>query len=118
MAFTLPTFNIQVAIRTGGITGPLRVTVMANLAIGRRVNLIATGGTFDRGIIAVDVYLLLPTGTDIRGPLSTTSSDGIEAPVGSGKLYRVDFVEVVATGFPNEHIVAFLQQREQPTPLQ
>lgn len=117
MAYVLPTYNTPVNITTGG-GGPLRIAgLKCNLAFGSRVNVTSTGGTSALGVPLLFMYLLLPKGTDIRGPLQTTGSDIVEAPAGSGRFYTVEFVDDVGKGFDNEHRLATLKQLSMPTPL-
>lgn len=55
------------------------------------------------------VGLLLPAGTDIRGLYHSTSSDVVECPAGSGRLYRCVWMDDVAPGFTNVHREAVLE---------
>jgi hypothetical protein len=117
MAFTLPTFNLFCNVSTQGLYPTVRASFVCNLAYGRRVNVASTGGTLVIGVPLVTMSLLLPPLVDVRGPLSTTGADVIEVPAGSGRTYQVAFVDDIGKGFTNEHRVAILEQRSQPTPL-
>ncbi len=52
--------------------------------------------------------LLLPAGSDIRDYSTSSGDDFAECPSGSGRLYRVKYVDDVARGFPNEYRIAFV----------
>lgn len=86
------------------------VVSAANLAWGRRVQLSATGGTTTIGVIVYLMSLLLPAGTDVRGVKSGYAGDNVECPAGSGRFYKVMFVDDIGKGFPNEHRSAQLLQ--------
>jgi len=111
MAFVLPTFNISVNIQDGGIVpplGPPRLTLNGQLRAPHANNALiipAAGATST-------MVLLLPPGTDIRDPwsLPINNSDWVEAPAGTGRWYRVAFVDDIGRGFPNEHRFAILQK--------
>jgi hypothetical protein len=47
--------------------------------------------------------LLLPKGTDIRGPQDSVAADNVEVPAFSGRWYRVVAVDDVGKGFSNEY---------------
>jgi hypothetical protein len=118
MSFTLPTFNLTVNIFTAATPLVLRVVTVGNLAWGRRVNVASTGGTDAIGVPLVTMSLLLPPGTDIRGPLAPGFADRVEVPAGTGRFYEVAFVDDIGKGFPNEHRCAVLEQTSpQPIPL-
>lgn len=115
MGFSLPTFNIIVAIYppdmpgVAGIpTGGPRLSSEGNLAWGRRVNVASSGGTGAAGVPISCITLLLPPGTDIRGPQDLVSFDMVEAPAGSHRWYWVAAVDDIGKGFPNEHRAAVL----------
>lgn len=115
MAFQLPSFNITVNIWTGPNAPPAgapRVAIApANLAWGKRVSTMSTGGTSTPGIIVSTMTLLLEKTTDIRGQFSTTGSDCVEVPSGSGRYYRVWTADFIGYGFPNEHKGAVIYQQ-------
>lgn len=110
--YTLPTFNLTVAIYSHGTLPPVppRLTSLCNLALGRRMNNVATGGTSSAGVLVNVMWLLLPALTDIRGPVDPVGPDVVDCPAGSGRLYGVTFVDDSGKGFGNEHRVAILQQ--------
>jgi len=114
MAFQLPNFNILVNIwsYSGGLpSGPPRVSdAPANLAWGKRVSTMSTGGTSSIGVIVSTMTLLLESTTDIRGVNATTNSDWVEVPSGSGRFYRVWYADYIGYGFPNQHKGAILYQ--------
>lgn len=116
--YRLPDFNLTCNIYTAeNFSVAPRLTSTCNLAWGRRVNVASTGGTFTLGVIAVTMTLLLPSGTDIRGPQCATIPDGVEVPAGSGRIYRVAFCDDIGKGFANEHRAATLVQVDGPWPV-
>lgn len=58
------------------------------------------------GIPIQSMNLLLPAGTDIRGPQDTGFADSVEVPAGSARWYGVYFVDDIGKGFANEHRTA------------
>jgi len=63
--------------------------------------------------------LLLPPKTDIRDGFCVpiNSSDWVQVPAGSGRWYRVMYVDDIALGFPNEHrFASLLKQNGMPWP--
>lgn len=107
MPYQLPVFNVSVNIWRGPQTPPPigdpDLVPVGNLALGKRVTLEYPTGT-------PVMYLLLPANTDIRSNVRGGSPDFVEAPAGSGRYYNVLWVDNAGTGFPNEHVVAILQQ--------
>lgn len=116
MPFIQPVYNLTCNIWTGPIfptVGPARVTgAICNLAWGRRVSTMSTGGTGSAGIIVSTMTLLLEATTDIRGRSSTTHQDVVEVPAGSGRFYRCETADFIGKGFDNEHKAAVLMQVE------
>ena len=114
MAYRLPTFNLLCNISgpptagTPGIpSGPFRVYHKeCQLTYGRRVQVASTGGTLQAGILTLTMNLLLPAGTDIRGPQDIGSFDMVEVPAESGRWYEVVGVDDIGKGFANEHRTA------------
>lgn len=110
MAFVLPTFNLQVNIWHGvvpipPITSPA-LSPFVNLCVGRR-------GLLKAGLAPTSpafMQLLAPWATDIRSNIYGGVADTIEAPAGSSRYYTVEFVDNVATAFPNQHVLAILKQ--------
>lgn len=112
MAFVLPTFNITVDIYSAGLpppAGPPRVTAIAAQLRAPAANNIVIVSVASANSAMV---LLLAPGTDIRDGFNTpiNSSDWVEAPAGTGRFYRVVFVDDIGRGFPNEHRFAVLQK--------
>jgi hypothetical protein len=111
MAYTLPTFNLtlngwQYATYVGNFPSIIPAadyTSTCNLALGKRI------ATADQG---VDMWLLLPAFTDIRGEineaLNSSHGDIVEVPAGSGRYYGVSYVDDAGKGFANEHRIARL----------
>lgn len=114
MPFRLPTFNILCNVfpmtvpnvPSVPINPPRLADQMCQLTYGRRVNVASTGGTDEAGVPLQAMNLLLPPGTDIRGPQDTVSADMVEVPSGSGRWYWVYFVDDIGRGFSNEHRTA------------
>lgn len=116
MGYTLPTFNLDVNIFTGGVvTVPPRLTVKGNLALGRRIQL-AMGIPGDTDGPSISMTLLLPPGTDIRDSLNVGTADVVEVPAGTQRFYMVTTVDDIGKGFPNEHRYAMLVKTV-PSPL-
>jgi hypothetical protein len=112
MAFVLPTFNILVDIYGAGLpppAGPPRATaVPAQLRAPAANNIVIVSVASANSAM---VLLIAPL-TDIRDGFNApiNSSDWIEAPAGTGRFYRVVFVDDIGKGFPNEHRFAILQK--------
>lgn len=109
MAFTLPTFNLPVDIYTvsGGLKS-LRLTVNANLALGRRTAFNQAAGEEDGELVGKNVTLLVPALTDVRDVSCGGEADVVDAPAGSGRWYIVTMVDDAGKGFLNEHRVVTL----------
>ena len=107
MSFATPTFNLDINICRAGLTpvSPPSLTVRGNLALGRRT-------ASYQGVISSPnepiMSLLLPPGTDIRGPMCANPDACVEAPAGTGRYYTVVGLDDSGKGFPNEHRVALL----------
>lgn len=119
MPFVVPSFPLTCNVYTGGVfTNPPRISPNCNLTYGRRVMMVSTGGTSVPGVLVYNMSLLLPAGTDIRGPRNAGGGDGVEVPAGSGRQYFVVFVDDIGKGFANEHRTAQLYQiNTWPTPI-
>lgn len=108
MAFVLPTFNLNVGIWSGSSTpgaGTPRVSTTGQL---RPPN---SGAAWYSPILGgvSTMVLLLPPGTDIRDAYQTgASSDWVEVPIGSGRIYRVVIADDIGKGFTNEHRFAIV----------
>jgi hypothetical protein len=110
MAFVVPQFPLAVAIWTGpGHAGAPRLTTVGNLAPGRRI-LMQWWDWTTVGSPAINITLLVPALTDIRGWNDPVSADVVEVPQGSGRFYIVDQVDDYGKGFANEHRFAILEQ--------
>lgn len=117
MSFVVPTFNILCNVKTCPVpnvpsvpVAPFRLTNQpCQLTYGRRVNTMSTGGTGFAGVLSQGINLLLPAGTDVRGPQDTVSIDMVEVPAGTGRWYAVFFVDDIGKSFANEHRTAGLQ---------
>jgi hypothetical protein len=112
MAFSLPSFNITVAVYSGPwLGGSFRFESLANYAFGRRVGVGVLGPADPtHQALTFESLLLLPPGTDIRSGMCADSPDVVEIPVGSGRWYMVFAVDVIGMGFPNEHVGAAVVQ--------
>jgi hypothetical protein len=116
MGYTVPSFNLTCAITSPDVPGvpgiptlPPRIpSQICALVYGRRVNVMSTGGTSIPGVPIQAINLLLPAGTDIRGPQDGNSFDMVELPPLSQQWYQVCFVNDVGKGWPNEHRTAAL----------
>ena len=114
MGFKLPTFNLTCNISqpdvvdTVGIPDePYRIYGQpCQLTYGRRVQVTATGGTAEVGVLVLTMNLLLPAKVDIRGPQDVVTFDMVEVPAGSGRWYQVTGVDDIGKGFSNEHRTA------------
>jgi hypothetical protein len=114
MGYTLPTFNVPVSIWHDPNVPPAAADVQTygNLTPGRRM--ITPYALEPAGAqVPAAMYLLLPAGTDIRDAKSGNPVDLVEVPTGSGRFYKVGFVDDVALGFFNEH--RFAQLAGEPT---
>jgi hypothetical protein len=118
MAFTVPTFPILCNIYTGQAYppgAPRGANVPCNLAYGRRVASPVQDQTlpsdgYPQGPLA---HLLVEKGTDIRDRFNNNPSpnaDIVECPAGTGRYYRVEIVDDIGRGFPNEHRFATMQK--------
>lgn len=105
MTFTVPNFNLDVNIWDNPPVPPAAFSraVKGNLAWGKRVS--SYQGLFTT-TEALLMTLLLPPGTDIRGPAQSTSGSVVEVPAGTGRFYHVTAVDDIGKGFPNEHRAA------------
>jgi hypothetical protein len=114
MAFTLPDFNLAVDIYTGPfLTRVLRVSVLGNLAWGRRVAPFAEFYFGANPIAQQQMTLLLPPATDVRDIHCAGQCDLVEVPSGSGRWYVVGQVDDIGKGFPNEHRAAVVTKVSQ-----
>lgn len=120
--YVLPDFNLVAAVydNTGfDVLPPPRLEAACNVAAGRRVLLGDAGPGLD--ISQIPVQLLFPRGTDVRDGASSTGSDLIMVPAGSGRVYRVVWVHDLGGGFANEHRLALAVKTTNfgswPTPL-
>lgn len=114
MAFTNPEYPITCNIWTTPTfptVGAPRVTgAKCNLAWGRRVSSMSTGGTTDAGVLVTTFTLLMESTTDIRGRSSSTAQDVVEVPSGSGRFYKCETADYIGLGFDNVHKGAVLIQ--------
>jgi hypothetical protein len=117
MAFTLPTFNTTMNIWHAPFAiPPVTIpdeTAACNFSCGRRVftglpfaAVEAFAGNND-GQTVINRIILAPFGLDLRGIWQVNGPDLVEIPPGSGQFYSVEDVAVMASGFPNHHLVAW-----------
>lgn len=109
MPFVLPTFNLTVDIYSASAPPPggtPRLTTSCQLRAPQANNAVILPSAGAQS----SVTMLLPPGTDIRDPwcLPINSNDYVEVPPGSGRVYRVAFVDDIGKGFSNEHRFAIL----------
>jgi hypothetical protein len=120
MSFNLPQFNLHCNVWHAPAIPPVGapdLDTLGNLAWGRRVNVTSTGGTSFLGTPLLCMTLLLPKLTDVRGD-PAGGADVVEVPAGSGRFYRIVFVDDIGKGFANEHRAAVLQQHlPMPVPM-
>lgn len=114
--YTLPTFNLTILIWRNANTPPGPPpdgTCDANLANGKRTTAFVIT-SFDPGVDDTESFgvqqLLVPKGTDIRGVNSNTGPDWLEIPAGSGVYFTCRWVQYVAKGFANEHLLCWVNQ--------
>jgi hypothetical protein len=118
MAYRLPTFNLVVNVwrNASPTTDPPDAIISGNLCPGRRrytgdSNIVA-GSTTD----VPCMFLLCPSGSDIKGTVDFGAGDTVEVDAGSGRYYRVHYVDYVAFRFPNEHLMASILPSSGVTP--
>jgi len=105
MSFSIPTFNLLCNLWDRGSPPPAapRVSnVPCNLAWGRRISPVFEATS--SGCLT----LLIPAGTDVRGPQEAVGPDWAEVPAGSKRYYAVALVDDIGKGFPNEHRAALV----------
>jgi len=108
VAFTVPTFNLVVNVWRQGNAPPAvpDAFFVCNLAWGRRVSSPqGLAGSANEPLLT----LLLPAGSDIRGPQCVDPDTCVEVPAGSGRIYAVVGLDDIGKGFANEHRAAVLQ---------
>jgi len=116
MSFTLPTFNLTANVWTSDlIANPPTFSVACNLSPGRRGFFLAPAGAANAAINAIAAYglameLLVPVGTDMRGPQNNGVTQVCEVPAGSARYYYVCWVDDVGKGFANEYRLALIRQ--------
>lgn len=121
MAYVVPGFNLTCEIWSWPAASlfpavPVGLPRVAGqpcaLVYGQRTNVSSTGGTGSAGVALQTMNLLLPKGSDVRGPQDTVGTDVVECPSGSGRYYSVTFVDDIGRGYANEHRTASLQAGE------
>lgn len=76
---------------------------------------ITTGGNLQQPFHWI---LVVPKREDLRDGWNGFSPDFIECPAGTGRFYRVLFVDDIARGFTNEYRIAILTKHGAwPTPI-
>lgn len=112
MAYIVPPMPLIAAVWSAGSLPPFeppRLTTVCNLAFGRRVGSALAQPTFTASELGSCSQLLVPAFTDIRPPWTLAGADFVEVPQGTGRYYRVVYVEDLGKGFPNEHRLALIQ---------
>jgi len=110
MSFSVPEFPVVCGIWRNGLqfTDPPSLTAPCNVALGRRTVVLGRNQAFEAD--AAVVQLLFPRGTDVRDNTQPGGRDVVEVPLGSGRIYEVEYVNDLGTGFSNEHRVALVQK--------
>lgn len=109
MAYVIPAFPLTVNCwhSPSFPPAPADLVFMGNLAFGRRVSLDEFADTTAPDPM-VSYYLLVPALTDVRDGAGPPSGDTVEVPAGSGRLYKVVYVDDLGKGFANEHRMAII----------
>lgn len=102
MPWPLPSFNLDTGIWHPPLAvvpplGPPHVRTFCNLTPGRRASMLHAAPT-------LGMWLLCPRVTDIR------RGGFVQAPFGSLRWYRVEYVDDAKKCWPNEHRFALLKQ--------
>lgn len=117
MAYSIPQMPLVVHVWSDGFSPPAppRVISPAQLrGIGHPEAVLV--GTPPSTSFAM--LLCVPEGTDLRDSTSVSGKDLVECPAGSGRLYRVHFVDDMAKGFANEWRFAIIGKLASwPTPI-
>jgi hypothetical protein len=118
MAYRLPTFNLQVNIWrfSTPLANPPDVTSPCQLRYpgSRPAGDTDTDEPQQRAYV---MTLLLPPLVDIQDGFSPLpEGDVVEVPAFSGRYYRVEIVDDVAKGFPNEHRYAAISKADDLPP--
>ncbi len=108
MPFSPPTFNLIADVYNGPWNSKsLRMSIPANLAFGRRVQVLAETDFAPQTIPTSFAPLLLcPKLTDLRDQSQGFPPDIIECPSGTGRWYVLFAWEDVGKGFSNEYRAA------------
>jgi hypothetical protein len=107
MSFNVPHFNITCNVWRNGNAPPAAAdeTFDCNLMFGRKVSSY-------QGVISTPneplMSLLLPVGTDVRGPQCALPDTCVEVPAGSQRIYTIVGVDDSGKGFTNESRVAII----------
>jgi hypothetical protein len=120
VAYTLPTFNLNVNIWQWGsdVANPADATCVGCL-VGGHHGVVSLGPINPGNLAQVQfslktsgqmMCLLVPKGTDLRPPPVTLSQWGscVEVPAGTLRYYAVIQVDDIGRGFANEHRFALL----------
>lgn len=108
MPFTVPSMPLTCRVFHGKAGGPFPLT-NPDLTPPCQLRFpglrSAVSGTATK---ITDMLIIVPKGTDIRGPSFGIQADAIECPAGSGRYYVVQMVDDVAKGFSNEYRFALV----------
>ena len=95
----VPTFNLTVNLWQNQFGAPpfigVPLVITGALVLGERVGIFGLGTR--------QVYLLVPKLTDIHHARVLGGTDYVEVPAGTLRFYRVDQVDDVGRGYPNEY---------------
>jgi len=118
MSFRIPTFNLLCNIWHGGGIPPAGMPDISDVPCQLawdRIGSTMTGGT---SLAAFHCMLIrVAKGTDLRGKISSSGTDVVECPAGSGRYYAIGWVDDVAKGFANEFRQGIGILTQCPTPL-
>ena len=109
--YTAPTFNLTCAIwrQANPRTNPPDDIQPCNLSPGKQVG-IAPPVLLTSQVPIGGMWIKMPKNVVINDGASTLGMDVIECPRGSGRFYSANWTDVVAYGFPNEHVFVYAQK--------
>lgn len=119
--YTLPSFNLTANVwRSDGNAGyanpdaNIVCTIRAGMEMSERYNYSVQPDDPQFFV----TWLLAPLGSDLIAGhrlAAGQSYDLLEVPIGSKRFYRLLWIEHVALGYPNEHLLCAIKQRNVPS---